>query len=87
MALHGGRGILHFRLAKKGGEVNIPMVTSIRESNMRPKGGIFAPSMSNSEILIILSSIHQLRRSYTADTNVTYGGVRKFSLDIFPNLG
>ena len=75
------------RLAKKGDEVNIPTVTSIRESNLCPKGGIFAPSISNSEILIILSSIHQLWRHYTKDMNVTYGGVRKFSLDIFPNLG
>ena len=76
-----------FRLAKKGDEVNSPMITSIRESNLCPNGGIFALSINNLEILIILSSIHQLWRRYTVDMNVTYGGIRKFSLDIFPNLG
>ena len=76
-----------FRLAKKGDEVNSPTATSIGESNLCLEGGIFAPSISNSEILIILSSVHQLGRRYTTDMNVTYGGARKFSLDIFPNLG
>ena len=72
---------------KKGDEVNSPMTTSIRESNLCPNGGIFALSINNLEILIILSSIHQLWRCYTVDMDVTYGGVRKFLLDIFPNLG